>query len=702
MKKKSMIRNGIICMGLLLAVFACREKWPETVIWTDTSSLPDTLYQNPVFEPVLADPTVIQTGDGTFYAYGTEDTWDKDTHHIVAIIKSKDLVKWTYVSDAFTATSKPSWGTANAGVWAPQITQSQKDGRYYLYYSLSTWGDPNPGIGVAVADSPEGPFTDLGQILRSNEIGVANSIDPFFTSIKKGSRYTYYLFWGSFNGIYCIQMQDETTIYPGAKPTMIANNLYEASYIYQHDGKFYFFGSMGSCCEGRDSQYRVKVAKADNILGPYLNDLGQDIKTNGVEGKAFLTGAPDLWFNTNDQTKSEANGESERLNVLFINDGTGMFTEFNLGSGIGTAAATGLKFYKSNGTASWGDIDGDGYLDMLHNGDGKLGTGENNDQVWRLYKNGNGQSISMAFDFGMQQLGRQNSINNGSYIVDWDGDGVMDLITSGWSDGWGSIQRLDLWKGDSDNPMGGFTATTFGSGVPGFYEQGMRIADLDGDGKPDLLINGYSNTGEGRKVGWIRNTSSKAAEIPGAPQNLGIYQEDGYVELSWEVPAGWNGKPGVTYNLSLYNKTTGKWMYNPMSDENGKRKVAGRMGNVFTNKVYYLYDLPAGEYEWTVQAINGQYMGGEFAEKQTFTVGTSALGSVNANLQPRFFVSDRNLTVKAQAGDCNLKVYSISGALIKSLAFAGTITVELPEIGVYIAEVVNAQGIPYRSKVVIR
>lgn len=296
MKKKSIIRNGIICTGLLLAVFACREKWPETVIWTDTSSLPDTLYQNPVFEPVLADPTVIQTGDGTFYAYGTEDSWDKDTHHIVAIIKSKDLVKWTYVSDAFTATSKPSWGTANAGVWAPQIIQSQKDGRYYLYYSLSTWGDPNPGIGVAVADSPEGPFTDLGQILRSNEIGVANSIDPFFTSIKKGSRYTYYLFWGSFNGIYCIQMQDETTIYPGAKPTMIANNLYEASYIYQYDGKFYFFGSMGSCCEGRDSQYRVKVAKADNILGPYLNDLGQDIKTNGVEGKAFLTGDADLGF----------------------------------------------------------------------------------------------------------------------------------------------------------------------------------------------------------------------------------------------------------------------------------------------------------------------------------------------------------------------------------------------------------------------
>lgn len=414
-------------------------------------------------------------------------------------------------------------------------------------------------------------------------------------------------------------------------------------------------------------------------------------------------GAPDLWFNTNDQTKSQDRGESERLNVLFINDGTGMFTEFNLGSGIGTAAATGLKFYKSNGTASWGDIDGDGYLDMLHNGDGWLGTGENDDQVWRLYKNGNGQNISMAFDFGMQQLGRQNSINNGGYIVDWDGDGVMDLITSGWSDGWGKTQRLDLWKGDSNNPMGGFTATTFGSGVPGFSEQGMRVADLDGDGKPDLLINGYSNTGEGRKVGWIRNTSSQAAEIPGAPQNLGIYQEDGFVELSWEVPAGWNGKPGVTYNLSLYNKTTGKWMYNPMSDENGKRKVAGRMGNVFTNKAYYLYDLPAGEYEWTVQAINGQYMGGAFAEKQTFTVGTSAVNMVSDALQPTFSVLDKNLTVKAQNGtEYSLKVYNVSGALVKANVFTGSITVELPEIGIYIAEVVNAQGTPYRTKVIIR
>lgn len=47
-------------------------------------------YQNPVFTPDLADPTVIKANDGWFYAYGTENTWTNEKHHIVPIIKSKN------------------------------------------------------------------------------------------------------------------------------------------------------------------------------------------------------------------------------------------------------------------------------------------------------------------------------------------------------------------------------------------------------------------------------------------------------------------------------------------------------------------------------------------------------------------------------------------------------------------------------------
>ena len=44
------------------------------------------------------------------------------------------------------------------------------------------------GIGCAVADSPAGPFTNQGKLFRSNEIGVQNSIDPFYIE-ENGEKY---------------------------------------------------------------------------------------------------------------------------------------------------------------------------------------------------------------------------------------------------------------------------------------------------------------------------------------------------------------------------------------------------------------------------------------------------------------------------------------------------------------------------------
>lgn len=297
MKKKLVYSTAVGALAVAMGVMvACDSEFKqETIVFDDPAYAPDTTYINPVFKPVLADPTVVRAGNGTFYAYGTEDTWDTGVHHTVAILTSKDLVNWTCIGDAFDSDTKPSWGTANAGVWAPQVLFGT-DGLYYMYYSLSTWGDPNPGIGVATATTPEGPFEDKGMILRSNEIGVGNSIDPFFIKTGSGRNEKIYLFWGSFQGIYCIQMQNYTTIKAGAQPIQIANNLYEATYIYQKGDYYYFFGSMGSCCDGADSQYRVKVARSTNITGPYVNESGQAITTNGVEGKAFLTGNRDLGF----------------------------------------------------------------------------------------------------------------------------------------------------------------------------------------------------------------------------------------------------------------------------------------------------------------------------------------------------------------------------------------------------------------------
>src|SRR5919112_930486 len=73
--------------------------------------------------------------------------------------------------------NQPAW-KSEGGIWAPDATFYNDT--YFLYYSFSTWGDKDPGIGVATSKKPEGPFTDHGKLFLSKEIGVDNSIDPFF------------------------------------------------------------------------------------------------------------------------------------------------------------------------------------------------------------------------------------------------------------------------------------------------------------------------------------------------------------------------------------------------------------------------------------------------------------------------------------------------------------------------------------------
>lgn len=232
-------------------------------------SPPDSslLFKNPVFEPDLADPTIIRGEDGWFYAYGTENTWYNSVHHVVPIIKSKDLVNWYLVGDAFL--HKPSW--KEGGIWAPEITRIGNI--YYLYYAFSTWGDQNAAIGFATSPSPSGPFTDQGKLFNSDEIGVFNSIDPSIFRYEN----KVYLIWGSLGGgIYGIELSADGRKILGTK-FQIAGNSFEAAYIYQKDSRFYLFLSTASCCEGASSVYRVVAGRSENFKGPYFTESGKSL-----------------------------------------------------------------------------------------------------------------------------------------------------------------------------------------------------------------------------------------------------------------------------------------------------------------------------------------------------------------------------------------------------------------------------------------
>jgi len=251
-------------------------------------------YSNPIY-PILdgkkkptytADPYVIRDDDGYFYLYCTQtEVYDKEYAEFKRgpIYRSLDLVNWKYYGNVFE-NYNPSWGTYNAGVWAPTVIKVNDTWNYY--YSLSTGGDSNPGIGVATSPTPYGPWEHHGKLFNSEEIGVTNSIDPhvFYDDDKL------YMVFGSYGGLITIieltedglglkngldyQKENKHAI---ASYEIFENNNYEGSLIFKKDGKYYLLLSTGSCLSGTSSTYHVVVSSSESLFGPYVDSRGRSM-----------------------------------------------------------------------------------------------------------------------------------------------------------------------------------------------------------------------------------------------------------------------------------------------------------------------------------------------------------------------------------------------------------------------------------------
>ncbi|WP_255450507.1 family 43 glycosylhydrolase [Skermania sp. ID1734] len=240
-------------------------------------------HANPVVQPVAADPSVIRAADGKFYMYTTGDDWgDGHGTHDMSIFTSDDLESWKYSGDVFK--NHPSWHPAGKVGWAPDA--HYKNGQYSLYYAL---GDPtNPCIGLATAQAPTGPWTDLGKaVLCAKDVGVEGTIDPFVWD--DGTSKT--MIVGNFHGIYAIPL-DAAGHAPAGKPVQIADKRFEAPYVQFHDGYYYLFVSAGNCCRDANTAYRVLVGRSSSLTGPYVDRKGTDLNNGG--GALVLAGS-DKW-----------------------------------------------------------------------------------------------------------------------------------------------------------------------------------------------------------------------------------------------------------------------------------------------------------------------------------------------------------------------------------------------------------------------
>ncbi len=112
------------------------------------------------------DPAILKVGD-TYYAYSTGSGSSS-----IQVIKSPDLVHWTWVGDAFVGPevsvmqNGSPWAELWATTWAPAVLErpaNPPDKRFVLYYAAKSVVSPSAGmqcIGRAWSSTPEGPFYD--------------------------------------------------------------------------------------------------------------------------------------------------------------------------------------------------------------------------------------------------------------------------------------------------------------------------------------------------------------------------------------------------------------------------------------------------------------------------------------------------------------------------------------------------------------
>lgn len=219
---------------------------------------------NPVFPGWYADPEValFQKKYWIFPTYSAP--YNKQV--FMDVFSSKDLVNWQkHERIVDTAAVKWAW----RAMWAPAIVE--KDKKYYLFFAANDIQSDNEkgGIGVAVANKPEGPYKDyLGKPLIDKFHNGAQPIDQFVFKDKDGQYYMYYGGWRHCN--VAKLKKDFTGFEPFADGSIFKEvtpeKYVEGPFMFIRNGKYYFMWSEGGWT-GPD--YSVAYAIADSPMGPF-------------------------------------------------------------------------------------------------------------------------------------------------------------------------------------------------------------------------------------------------------------------------------------------------------------------------------------------------------------------------------------------------------------------------------------------------
>lgn len=233
----------------------------------------------------IHDPSTVVKCDGKYYVAGTGRG--------VSFLVSSNGFDWqrgggrafSRIPDSVLQYVPENDGTS---VWAPDIIHV--NGQYYVYYAVSFWGSFVSAIGLVTSptldtNSPNYKWTERGMVVHSSAGEALNAIDPGVTQGPDGRLWICY---GSYHGnIELVELDPNTGLRIATNsPVSIIASQSEASDIMYHDGYYYLFVNHGSCCQGLNSTYNIRVGRSAKVTGPYLDRHGDDMVGGG--GTLFL------------------------------------------------------------------------------------------------------------------------------------------------------------------------------------------------------------------------------------------------------------------------------------------------------------------------------------------------------------------------------------------------------------------------------
>lgn len=213
-------------------------------------------------EPYIHDPSTVIQSDGKYYTFGTGGGG----------LMSEDGYTW------HAGAVRPGGGVA------PDVIKISD--RYYIAYAVGG-GGMNGGHASNVKimwnktldpKSPDFRFHDVGVVASSNGVEDCDAIDPAFVYAKGHLWLSYGTYFGF---IRMVELDPRTgKRLAGNKPVDVAIDM-EATDLMYREGWYYLLGTHGTCCDGANSTYNIRVGRSRNPTGPYLDNMGIPLLKGG-------------------------------------------------------------------------------------------------------------------------------------------------------------------------------------------------------------------------------------------------------------------------------------------------------------------------------------------------------------------------------------------------------------------------------------